>query len=367
MNARRLLFVLVFVTGAAHAGALQIRDVQYDSGRFDPARQETVTIRFSLSEQAKVDLNLFDGRDLLVRSIHSDNVLASGTQRMVWDGNDQSGKPVPPGAYHYTLVATSPSGERVEHDLTDITGGQDLVVKGIHWDPDKGSIQYVLIENARVNIRIGMKDGGPLLRTLIDWVPRAGGARSEPWDGMDESGVLDLSKHPQLMIAVQAFSLSDNTLLVGPDIRENQLIEEMSWPVSKRVVKQEHDKRMYAHAQQPLEGRGDFGISLKLPHGVKRDKAGVPVVTGLVSVRLDVDARDRARALATRFEPVFFLDGVFVFENETGYLPMTWNWDTSAVNEGTHYLTANLRGYEGNFGMATVRVVVQKEKPSHVE
>ena len=51
-----------------------------------------------------------------------------------------------------------------------------------------------------------------------------------------------------------------------------------------------------------------------------------------------------------------------VFENETGFLPMTWNWDTSNASPGIHYLTANLRGYEGNFGMATVKVrVVSRE------
>ncbi|MGB0995038.1 MAG: hypothetical protein ACPG2Z_05305 [Acidimicrobiales bacterium] len=37
---------------------------------------------------------------------------------MNWDGRDQAGRPVPAGAYHYTLVATTDSGDSVEHDLT---------------------------------------------------------------------------------------------------------------------------------------------------------------------------------------------------------------------------------------------------------
>jgi hypothetical protein len=118
---------------------------------------------------------------------------------------------------------------------------------------------------------------------------------------------------------------------------------------------------MYAHAQQPLEARGDFGVQLVLPGDLQKTAEGIPIVTRPVPVRLEIPDTDRARALARRFEPVFFLDGQFVFENEVGFVPMTWNWDPKAVNPGEHYLTVNLRGYEGNFGMATIKVAVQKE------
>jgi hypothetical protein len=39
---------------------------------------------------------------------------------------------------------------------------------------------------------------------------------------------------------------------------------------------------------------------------------------------------------------------------------MTWNFDPAALNEGEHFLTVNLRGYEGNFGMATVKVWISR-------
>lgn len=64
--------------------------------------------------------------------------------------------------------------------------------------------------------------------------------------------------------------------------------------------------------------------------------------------------------MARRFEPVFFVDGQFAFENEVGFVPMTWNFDPRSLNEGEHYLTVNLRGYEGNFGIATLKVLVQR-------
>ena len=56
---------------------------------------------------------------------------------------------------------------------------------------------------------------------------------------------------------------------------------------------------------------------------------------------------------------MFYVDGVFAHENELGYLPLTWTWDTAQFNPGEHFVTLNIRGYEGNFGTATIKVVVQ--------
>jgi hypothetical protein len=73
---------------------------------------------------------------------------------------------------------------------------------------------------------------------------------------------------------------------------------------------------------------------------------------------------DLERALSRRFEPVFFVDGQFAFENEVGFVPMTWTWDPEGVNAGEHFLTVNLRSYEGNFGIASVKVVVSDDDRS---
>jgi len=40
---------------------------------------------------------------------------------------------------------------------------------------------------------------------------------------------------------------------------------------------------------------------------------------------------------------------------------MTWTWEPRDANPGLHYLTANVRGYDGHFGMATLPVVLQRE------
>ena len=58
-----------------------------------------------MSEPARVVLNVYDGRGLLVSNVESQGVLAQGRHSFSWDGKDEAGRAVPPEAYHYTLTA----------------------------------------------------------------------------------------------------------------------------------------------------------------------------------------------------------------------------------------------------------------------
>jgi len=360
---RRMLALAFALLAAAHGtsyASLTITNVSANPKSLASVEEGPVRIVFRLSAPARVSLRIYDGRDLLIRSIDSTGTLQPGDNRLAWDLRDQAGRPVPPEAYRYTLVGESGDGEVVEHDLTDFTAGDDVRATEVSWDPQEKLIRYRLPVPSRVNVRVGLADNGPLLRTVLDWVVRDAGPQQQSWDGYGASGVLDLSDHPKLQIAVDAFALSENVILVGPPTDRVRSIADLPWGEIRRNVKRRDKKRMHFHRQQPLEERGDFSISLILPTDLPRSPDGVPIVSGILPVRLDIAAEDRARALERRFEPVFFIDGTFALENEIGFLPMTWRWDTRRVNEGVHFLTANLRGYDGNFGMATIRVVVAR-------
>jgi hypothetical protein len=353
------LAALFALPGAVRAEALTISNVRPNSVRLDPAKGETLQLSFQLNTPAQVKLQVYDGRELLVREIQDAAAAKAGDRALSWDLRDQAGKLVPPEAYIYVLEAQSQDGKVVRYDLADATGGQTVAARDVHVDKASGEISYVLDRPARVNVRLGLNNAGPLLRTLIDWVVRPAGQQIERWNGKDASEVLDLTAHPRLHVSVQAFSLPENSILVGEPRQQVQLIPGLSAQVQQRPKSGTQARRMYSHAQQPLESRGDFKVLWALP-SLPRSPSGLPIVTAVTPVRLDVHQADRERALSRRFEPVFFIDGQFAFENEVGFVPMTWNFDPSALNEGEHFLTVNLRGYEGNFGMATLKVLVQR-------
>jgi hypothetical protein len=352
------LATLLVLPGTIHAQELAISNVRPNSIRLDPAKGETLRLSFQLSVPAQVTLQVYDGRELLVHEIKESELASADDRTMTWDLRDHAGKVVPPEAYTYALEAQTKDGKAVRYDLADATGGQTVATRDVRVDKTSGTISYVIDRPARVNVRMGLDNAGPLLRTLIDWVVRPAGQQVERWNGKDASEVLDLAAHPRLFVSVQAFSLPDNSILVGESQQQVQLISGLP-AQAQRQKNGTQAKRMYSHAQQPLESRGDFKVLWTLPK-LPRSATGVPIVTSVTPVRLDVQQADRERALSRRFEPVFFIDGQFAFENEVGFVPMTWNFDPAALNEGEHFLTVNLRGYEGNFGMATLKVFVQR-------
>lgn len=353
------LAAVLLLPGTIHAEGLVISNVRPNSLQLDPAKGEKLQLSFQLNMPARAKLQVFDGRELLIREVADTGPAAAGDRTLSWDLRDHAGKVVPAEAYTYVIEAQSNDGKVVRYDLADATAGHTVAARDVRVDKASGAISYVLDRPARVNVRIGLNNAGPLLRTLIDWVVRPSGQQVERWNGKDASEVLDLAAHPRLLVSVQAFSLPENSILVGEPQQQVQLIAGLPTDAPRRKKTGKQAKRMYSHAQQPLESRGDFNVLWTLPD-LPRSADGVPIVTSVTPVRLDVEQADRERALSRRFEPVFFIDGQFVFENEVGFVPMTWNFDPSALNEGEHFLTVNLRGYEGNFGMATLKVLVQR-------
>lgn len=358
----------VLLMGAALApalsvSALELSNVYHEPASIEPARNQKATIRFRLSEPARVQARIFDGRDVRVRVIESKGELAAGEHALTWDGRDVRGRTVPAEAYVYTLHAEGRGGAQTDWDVTDSTVGQDAQLSAVEWNAAKGTVTYALERPSRVRIRIGLQNDGPLLRTLIDWVPRASGSKKERWDGRDSSGVLELAKHPNLAIVGEAFALSQNAILVGPESAQTPaVISDLPGPLVRRPAAPSRP-RMLDYARQAMEARRDFPIELTLPKQLKKDAAGLPIVTGPVAVTLRVDKPDLARVLNERAEAVFYVDGQMIFENQVSFLPMTWTWDPSGAAEGEHFITTNLRGYEGHFGIGTVKVRIGRAAP----
>ncbi|MCG8590727.1 MAG: hypothetical protein MJE66_15660 [Proteobacteria bacterium] len=344
---------------AVAAADLRIERVRHSRGAFDPAAGETVDVDFRLTRSASASLEIYDGRGLRIRQVQSPGELPRGEHRLSWDGRDALGRPVPPEAYQYTVTAKPPGGPSVVHDLTDLTGTEALPLAPPDWDVDAKTIRFRLSKPARVQIRLGLTGDGPLLRTLVDWVPRPAGAQAEPWDGFDNSGLLDLSRHPKLGVTVRAISLPDNTILVLPRSQEIQLIDVSGFDAPVRPETPQSRRSQRLRRVQAVDAERDIGLSLELPAGLRRTTDGVPVITEPVAVRLRADREDLPRILSERFETVFYVDGFFRFENSVGFLPTTWRWDPKDLGPGLHYITANVLGYQGHFGITTSQVWVE--------
>ena len=354
--------VILISVSMGSAQALTLTGVSADPRAFDPAKKQSNQVRFKLDDTAKVTLRYYDLYERMVRTIESEGVLNPGEHLLSWDGRDQAGRLVPPEAYHYTLEGKTNDGAVVTYDLTDMTGGKELTVSDVRWDKEAGEVHYTLTKPARVNLRAGISNYGPMLKTLLDWVPRQAGRYSMSWDGWDASRVLNIVTHPKLELRASAFELPRNTVFILPHSDEIGEQVDLPWKEQRRQPKYATPTQARDYARQPAEERRDIALTLDLANDYPKDSEGVALVSGKVPIRIDVAETRYAALFKQRFEPVFFVDGIFLSEIEIGFLPTTYVWDSHGYSPGVHYLTINIVGYEGSMGSATLKLKLEGQK-----
>ena len=348
--------------------SLQISNVSLSRKTFNPAKGEQVKIKYRLSRNASAGVGIYDSMNRLVRVIHGSDAGEPGYSLLLWDGKDQRGTIVPDDAYTYVIYAMDKEGNISMFDPVD-SGGLKLDLRHPSLNRRTGEIEYVLPKAGRVRIRLGIEDG-PLLLTLIDWEPRQAGRQKEIWDGRDEPGLMiNPLANPDISVVLSAFSLPDNSVittgnnLTREGYKEVMPAEEDFNLSTGHIVaykKNTSSRRNKAvHAPHPREDCHEPGFRIELV-GHTQNEGGIPLINGMVPVRIHIDKKDKQRLIDSRFEVMFYVDHVFLFEEEEGFSPFTYMWDTNGMSEGEHLLTLNILGYDNHIGTKTVKIKIKR-------
>jgi hypothetical protein len=342
--------MLLLIAVSPLCSALSISHVSHAPVYVDNLKGGEVKIRFKLDEPAEISLNIYDDREYMIRKVLYANA-AIGDNEISWDLTDMHGRRVPPEAYHYTLEARSGDAV-VVYDVSDTTGNKPARVNNVEWDKDKQIISYYVLEPSRVSIRAGIDDGGPLLATIAEWQPRDRGLHQVQWDGYDNDKELNIHKLENVIIHAGALSLSDNSVVVGPPQAVAAYVEGVDQPVLRKR-RNNTENAAYANLAKGADQRSDYEIDIDILTRENSDASKPVVLSGTVPVRISMSNIDKIRMQQDRFEPILFLDGVYVTEVETGFFPVTWKLDTTKYDEGEHFITVNIRGYGGQYGVAS--------------
>ena len=320
-----------------------------------------VVYTVATTEPGTLSLEILTGDGDLVRRLDQPDA-RPGEHALRWDGRDARGQPVPDEAYCARAVLQTRAGRR-EDDPCRRTGGEILADLQPSFSPT-GDIAYTLASPARVLVRVGVKNGA-MMRSLSVWRPRPAGRNLQRWNGFDESGQVDL-RTDRLALLVTAFKLPDFSVITtgqdGLDYRSWRLAQ--GWP-------EKPDTPIDGGAATPLERDG---VRLARQHYMARykdrepritvrmtDTAGRPLdgtepVPEEVRLAVDLDPEDRWLMQEQLYEVAFFVDGDFISEEENGYVPIGWVWNTASLVPGRHLLTVNLTGFTGRVGTRTVVV-----------
>jgi hypothetical protein len=337
----------------------QVSLLRTSATELSSSQGDKVTYTVRTQQPGALTLQVLTGDRDVVRSIALNNT-KPGEHPLSWDGKDERGQPVPDEAYCARVVLKTASAETAD-DPCQRTGGE--VVNGIQPTlASNGDIAYSLNQPARVLIRVGVKNGA-MLRSLAVWRPRPAGRNLQRWNGFDESGLVDL-RNDRLALLVSAFKLPEFTVITTgqPALDYRRWRTAQGWP-------EKPDAPVGESTAQPLERSGE---RIARQHYSARYKDREPRITVTLTTRdgqplpadatlpadvrvsVDLHPEDRWLLQEQLYEVAFFIDGDFVSEEENGYVPIGWVWNTTSLKPGAHLLTVNLTGFTGRVGTKTM-------------
>jgi hypothetical protein len=316
-----------------------------------------------LSKEALASVKLYDIDGYLVRSLVSKRSAKKGYNTIKWDGKDDAANYLPAGAFTYLIEAISlDSKETVFYDLTDQTFGKELTLRSLSYDDKTGKIEYVLPKAAMLRIRAGIKEGGPLLATLIDWQPQQAGRHQYLWSGKIGLDDVDLKSHPNVEFNLTTYSLPENSILIKYTNPQPNILPKVQSSSAKRRTRATSPFKKYLHATHPRAKCREPRFAIEFPHVSEYADDGAPIVSGVVPVRIIIDKQDKKLLQDERYEIVFFVDFVFLYEEEEGISPFTYFFDTKGMSEGRHLITVNVYGFKDHIGTETRSVDVKRAK-----
>lgn len=338
--------------------------IKISGASFNPNMVEEVAIYYSLSTEARVTVNIYDPDSGLVRPITQKGWVKAGENVIIWDGKDSDGIIVPDEVYFFTIMAEDKNGRSEIYDPVTFSGGVEYEIREVQINQEGGTVSYRMPEMGRVNIRLGIQ-GGPLLKTLVNWKTRLSGQVTEYWNGRDQDNLIDLQNHRRFKMVIIYYTLPENSMITYGN-KTLTYVAYKEGTAKLRPVKKKRlrcagpDIRLSPHWGLSIIHDRPPNFKVSLPKTTMFDKDGSPILKGKTLVHVALDEKERKFFQDIQYEICFFLDGEYYVEEEAGYSPYNWVWDTKHVKEGEHILTVNIGSFKDQVGVLSKKVKVVK-------
>ena len=353
-----LISISVSDATPAKAVKLEVIRVGLDRKSFNPSKGQKVSLGFEITKKADTQVSIYDVLGQRVKKFKLSDVKA-GRHEITWDGRKSDGKLPAGDLFLYVIEAKTKDGEQDVYNPAAKTGGFE--VKSLEYTLDRktGRIEYVLPKTCMIRIRAGIKDGMFAMSLFGErpWKPSTAGRHFFIWNGKDSSGQMYVLKNPNLDLRLTCYTLPSNTIITTggktsfndekpSDIALSQ--RDRLWGTKGKYFHYRHNPRI---CHQPK-------FKILFSENDKTNEKGIPLVSGVVPIRIELDPLDETHLINTRFEVMLFVDGVFIYEIEEGSSPFTFNWNTKGFSKGPHLVTINLVGYDDHIGIASHKVII---------
>lgn len=365
--------VVAAVSLRADAAGLAFDSVEVSSTLFNPSAGGNVVVTFLLTQDARVTATVCDADHYPVATVADGRACYTGVNKLSWNGRDDDGQVVPDEAYTVRLEAVDDIGATAVYDATLTTGGEPIRFVTTTIDKENERVRFQLPSAARVQIRCGIH-GGPLLVTLLDWVPRPAGEHEIAWDGYDQSHATRVWDDAKFRLTATAYKLPENCIITtgnntGYMEYWNRVASKYKMTASQLRLTTEAG--LWANAQAKAarvralnEDRARLGsafLSGKFMNQMPEFSLEVGQISEkTASISITVSSSYKQLLDEQRFEYVMFVDGVLEGEQETGYSPYSWVLNADELSAGKHLVTVNIATLNGQVGAASTWIDVKE-------
>lgn len=336
---------------------------------FNPSLKKKVDITVAAPAGYSTVVTMNDAHGLPIKTLY--NGKAKPELKLSWDGTDDSGEIVPDEAY-YPMVKAIQGKDTIIYNPPLFSGGEIFTIKEAEVNLEKGTISYTLKKNSRIMIRAGEKKG-ILLKSIVHCVPRLKGSVTEYWNGKDPDNLLSTKDLDTWALIIAGYTLPDNSIITygNKKMTYNDYFlkrfpehsNTLDFPNTCRAFMDTiaaAGRKVNMHFTYPLAKDHSPGLVMEFPNSRDTTESGVQILQGLQRAYLDIDPEDKLFHREQQFELCFFIDGKFVSEDEIGYVPYNWIWNTAEVEEGEHIVTVNVSSFKDQIGTKSVKVYVKK-------
>lgn len=308
----------------------------------------SLSIRYTLSENAVVYVNVYTTNGTLVRKLATGQAKLAGLNSLVWDGKDDQGNVVPDGTYTVKITAMDSAGNTGEA-AGSVTGAAVPAISNPAFSPSvfnppvdgKADVDFTVTSAAYVNVSI-LKGLTVVKNLASNMLVSQGTANHLEWDGTDNANKLLADgpytcqieganpKEPtfkfvyKTLVTIEAVPPSLTGVLVSPAIIKVGATTTFKYTVSEaaKVIMQVYDAQGLLVRAFPTEVRSVSGTYSRV-WDAKND-LGTAVPAGSYTLRLN--AVDNFDNPADQVEALFTVGDIPVIANASA-MPAIINVD----------------------------------------
>ena len=257
----RALFALLVLAPSFAVGRV-IRSVAIDHPSVNVAAGEIVTLTAEFALPGAASVSVLDRDGYVVRHLVTAQPVRSGHVSWGWDARDDQGKIVPDEAY--SLLIRWQGKDGVETYLPASAPGPMTTIRAEAYDRRSGTLSYGLRRPSRVHVQAGtaLLDPathellGPVMKTIVNREPRAGGMIAEHWPGYDESGTIFVPDLEGFVVAIAATPLPENAVITFGN-RQRSFVETIATRAGHSVLpaRTQHEHHAGLRTQDDLSPR----------------------------------------------------------------------------------------------------------------